>query len=102
MNPELKERRKTMPRPKSVIKLSPKEARVLGKLLHNSLTKHRNLRARHRYQAIWWSHYHGWSANKIAKSLSVSERVVWKWFRIYHEKGLLGLRGERIFLRLPD
>jgi len=80
------------------IKLSPAEARALGRFLHKTLEQ-RNLRARHRGQAIYWSNY-GWTVTKIAQQLKVSERSIWKWLKTYQQKGLKGLKGERVFRRL--
>ncbi|MBI4835073.1 MAG: helix-turn-helix domain-containing protein [Planctomycetes bacterium] len=80
------------------IKLSPEESKSLDGFLKDALSK-RNMRARRRGQAVYWSNY-GWTVAKIAQQLKTSERSVWKWLDAYRKKGVEGLRGKRVFKRI--
>ena len=80
----------------SFINISPEEREKLETVLKTAL-KVGGARYRHRLQFLWFS-FEGWSVKRIAQHCGVSERAVWKWRKIYKEKGLAGLRG-RYFSR---
>jgi transposase len=78
--------------------VSEKEREKLGLVLKTAL-KVGGKRYRLRLQIIWFS-FEGWSAKRIAQYFGVSERSVWKWRKVYREKGLNGLRGKYFSHRL--
>jgi len=69
------------------MELSAEEAAQLREFIKNA----DNHRARTRAQAIWFSS-RGQTVQQISSLLSVTERVVWKWFDAYSERGLEGLK----------
>jgi hypothetical protein len=73
------------------IKLTNQQVTELNNYLNPSLALG-GLRVRRRVQAILLSHQ-GWAVKRIAHNLSVSQRIIWKWFKIYKEKGIEGLKG---------
>lgn len=74
------------------MRLTPEEYVRVNSYLNQAFLE-RGLRARRRIQAILLSHK-GWTVQRIAYNLSVSQRIIWKWFKLYQEKGLEGLRGK--------
>jgi transposase len=70
------------------------EERIALNQFINETRKSGNVRAYRRGQAIWWSHYGQRPVSWISAKLRVSQRIIWKWFKLYREKGLEGLKGK--------
>jgi len=86
-----------MPQKPSFINVSPKEIERVKLFLNSVISKDddkkwKGYRQRRRAQIIYFS-LQGWTARKIAGEFKVSEQTVWKWRRIYKQKGLEGLKG---------
>ncbi|MBI4833868.1 MAG: helix-turn-helix domain-containing protein [Planctomycetes bacterium] len=59
----------------------------------------RGYRYRLRLQTIFYS-LKGWTVERISGHFDIPERTVYKWRKIYKEKGLEGLRGKYFSRRL--
>ena len=82
----------------SFMSVSPEETGQVKRFLDNSLSRYedgkwRGYRQRRRAQIILFS-LQGWTARKIAREFQCSEQTVWKWRKIYRQKGLEGLKGK--------
>ena len=88
-----------MPREPSFINVSPEELERVNQFLKTSLyydkenKKLKGHRRRHRAQIIYFSLL-GRTVSWIAHEFHVSEQTVWKWRRIYKQKGIEGLKGK--------
>ncbi len=85
-------------RPNSFIKLTLEQANELNTFLGGGYS-HYGLRARHRAQAIWFSHK-GETVAQISRRLNISQRSIWKWFKTYRTKGVTGLKGKYYYTKL--
>jgi DNA-directed RNA polymerase specialized sigma24 family protein len=82
----------------SFIKVSEAESEKLDSALKTAL-KIGGHRYRLKIAVINLSH-EGWTVKNIARHFQIPERTVWKWRRIYKEKGIDGLRGKYFSHRL--
>jgi len=87
-----------MTRPYSFIKLTSEQAKELSIFLAGGFAPY-GLRARLRAQAIWFSHK-GETVEQISRRFNKSKRSIWKWFKLYQQKGLEGLKGKYVYKRL--
>ena len=83
-----------MSRKPSFIRLS-KEAISEIESAMRVAAKEGRLRYRRRLQIIWFSNK-GCSVQEIAGRFNISQQTVWKYRRIYKEKGLDGLIGKYV------
>ena len=87
-----------MPQRPSFMIVSPEEFELVKQFLHASISKSADgkwsgYRQRRRAQIIFFS-LQGKTSRKIARELHCSEQTVWKWRRVYKQKGLEGLKGK--------
>ncbi|MFH0887863.1 MAG: helix-turn-helix domain-containing protein [Planctomycetota bacterium] len=93
-----------MPQKPSFMTVSPEEIEQIRQFLNASLSKckdgkWRGYRQRRRAQIIFFS-LHGKTSHKIARELHCSEQTVWKWRKVYKQKGLDGLKGKYLSSKL--
>lgn len=84
-----------MGRPYTFIKLTPEQAEEMAVFLREGYL-HYGLRIRLRAQTIWFSN-EGETVAEISRRLKISQRSIWKWFKIYQTKGLAGLKGKYFY-----
>ena len=82
----------------SFIKLTPERAKELSTFLSGGYSGY-GLRARRRAQAVWFS-YQGMTVDQITQRLKVCKASVWKWLKVYQEKGLNGLKGKYFYTKV--
>lgn len=87
-----------MVRPYFRINLTPEEVQDLVAFM-SAMVSERDLAARTRAQAVWYSHQ-GWTIRRISQAVKASWRTVWSWLKAYQSKGLAGLRGRHRRLHL--
>jgi transposase len=87
-----------MARPNFFIKLTPEQTKELDTFLAGGYSEY-GLRARIRAQVIWFSHK-GETVEQLSRRCGKSKRSIWKWFKIYQQKGLEGLRGKYFYRRV--
>jgi transposase len=74
------------------MKLTSAEKEELEQHLNRAFSEGR-LRFRRRIQIILLSNK-DWTVMRLAKYFKVSKQSIWKWFKVYKEKGLEGLKGK--------
>ncbi|MFH1230901.1 MAG: helix-turn-helix domain-containing protein [Planctomycetota bacterium] len=87
-----------MPQRPSFMTVSPEEIERVKQFLHTSILKGndgkwRGYRQRRRAQIIFFS-LQGKTSRKIAREFHCSEQTVWKWRKVYKQKGIEGLKGK--------
>ena len=87
-----------MVRPRFYISLNPNEVKELHEFLAGGFSRY-GLRARRRAQAVWFS-YKMMTVAEVARRLRVSERHVWRWLKLYKQRGLAGIKGKYVYTKL--
>lgn len=88
-----------MPRSHTHLTLTPEQLKELESFMEEMMRlRPRQLKARRRAQAIWYSHQ-GWSVQEISQALKAPPRTIWRWLAAYQRAGVNGLIDQR--LRAP-
>lgn len=82
-----------MVNPPFIVNLTSAEIRKL-ELAKERILSENGVKAFRRVQAILLSAKSNWTVKRIATHFNVSQRIIWKWFKIYKEKGIEGLKGK--------